>query len=188
MAGRHPATHHEPHPTPLDVAPSFAPHDTVDPAQPAMIVSLPDAITHHAEPLRSAKPPTAQVPAPRDAATPRPTPAKSADPGPITALPGPAPAHIADPTPSPSPSRAYTLPREGRGVDGTSFTEAARKDQRILALVAFLTDDADISGAEAGRRLGVSERTGQRLLRLAEEELEARRHHADSPELADSIT
>ncbi|GCD94714.1 hypothetical protein [Embleya hyalina] len=81
---------------------------------------------------------------------------------------------------------AYDFPRQGHAVDGTPLTSAARRDPRILGLVALLAAEADVTGAEVGRRLGVSSRTGQRLLGLAQDELDARRNHADDPELGDA--
>ncbi|MGW9212005.1 hypothetical protein ACWGR4_34170 [Embleya sp. NPDC055664] len=80
----------------------------------------------------------------------------------------------------------YDFPRQGHAVDGTPLTSAARRDPRILGLVALLAAEADVTGAEVGRRLGVSSRTGQRLLGLAQDELDARRNHADDPELSDA--
>ncbi|OPC78946.1 hypothetical protein B4N89_33055 [Embleya scabrispora] len=80
----------------------------------------------------------------------------------------------------------YDFPGQGHAVDGTPLTSAARRDPRILGLVTLLAAEADVTGAEVGRRLGVSSRTGQRLLGLAQDELDARRNHADDPELSDA--
>ncbi|MFI1581708.1 hypothetical protein [Embleya sp. NPDC020630] len=95
-----------------------------------------------------------------------------------------APSDTASPAVETTPS--YDFPRQGHAVDGTPLTSAARRDPRILGLVALLAAEADVTGAEVGRRLGVSSRTGQRLLGLAQDELDARRNHADDPELSDA--
>ncbi|MFE5333299.1 hypothetical protein ACFRCG_43635 [Embleya sp. NPDC056575] len=95
-----------------------------------------------------------------------------------------APSNTASPAVEATPG--YDFPRQGHAVDGTPLTSAARRDPRILGLVALLAAEADVTGAEVGRRLGVSSRTGQRLLGLAQDELDARRNHADDPELSDA--
>lgn len=87
---------------------------------------------------------------------------------------------------SPAASIDYDIALQGRVADGAALTTAARRDPRVLSLAALLAAEADLTGAAVGRSLGVSERTGQRLLRLAQDELDARRNHADNPDLADA--
>ncbi|MFI6977404.1 hypothetical protein ACIBSV_02320 [Embleya sp. NPDC050154] len=108
-----------------------------------------------------------------------------------------APAPATPDTPSEPPARDpiesssaasidYDIALQGRVADGAALTTAARRDPRVLSLAALLAAEADLTGAAVGRSLGVSERTGQRLLRLAQDELDARRNHADNPDLADA--
>ncbi|MGC0419808.1 hypothetical protein [Embleya sp. AB8] len=86
----------------------------------------------------------------------------------------------------PDPPADYEIPYQGRVVDGAALTAAARRDHRILSLVALLADETDLTAAEVGRRLGAGERSAERLLHLAHEELAARRAHANNPELTDA--
>ncbi|MYS87492.1 hypothetical protein [Embleya scabrispora] len=141
-------------------------------------------------------PPVTPAPAPRREAPnvappPPPTPAESAA-GNDTSAPSPMPEPPAEPpsiepveTPPVAPID-YDIPRQGRRLDGSAITSAARRDHRILAVVSLLAAETDLTGEEVAHRFGVGERSGERLLSQAREELAARREHADDPDLADA--
>ncbi|MFI1585639.1 hypothetical protein [Embleya sp. NPDC020630] len=95
-----------------------------------------------------------------------------------SALPGAAPETAA---PFPSPVVAAAVPTTGvpsQGSPDRALTSAARRDPRVLALADALERDRDLTGAEVGRRLGLSGRTGQRLLNEAATEVDARHANA----------
>ncbi|MFE2946066.1 hypothetical protein ACFXHK_03365 [Embleya sp. NPDC059267] len=80
----------------------------------------------------------------------------------------------------------HDIPNQGRRADGSALTSAARRDHRVLALVSRLAAETDLTVEEVRHRLDVSERTAERLLQQAHEELTARRAQAEDPDLADA--